>query len=141
MSGFKTLLAFVYRQAFVTCHVSFNSFYIAMSRKTCYNRFIVQENRTVGNWCRSFIEDIVTFYKSSQNQFRDKDLFLHRMFSYITFYQTTRKMHFFVLLLLLKLFIHQQYQINIHNFSDFYVNMSLRTKGARSYTFILCLSK
>ena len=117
-------------------HFILNSFNLAMSRKTFCNRFVLTT-------CRSFIKDIVTFYKSSLNPFRKKDLLLHRMFSYITFYQTTRKMHFFVLLLLPKLFIHQQYQINIHNFSDFYVNMFLRTKGARIYTFIklLCLSK
>ena len=49
MSGFETLLAFVYLQAFVTCHVSFYSefFYIAMSRKTCYSRFIAPDNRTI----------------------------------------------------------------------------------------------
>ena len=82
------------------------------------------------------MKDIVTFYKSSPNPLQNKDLFLHRVFSHITFYQTTRKMHFFVLLLLPKLFIHQQYQINIHNFSDFYVTMFLRTKGARLFTFI-----
>ena len=138
MSGFKTLLAFVYSQAFllVMFHFILNSFYLALRRKICYNRFVLKT-------CPSFIKDIATFYKSLLSSFRKKDLLLHRMFSYITFYQTTRKMHFFVLLLLSKLFIHQQYQINIHNFSDFYVNMFLRTKGARSYTFIklLCLSK
>ena len=87
-------------------------------------------------WCRSFMKYIVTFYKSSSNPFPNKDLFLIECFHILLFARQLGKCTFFVLLLLPKLFIHQQYQINIHNFSDFYVTMFLRTKGARPFTFI-----